>query len=185
MIKRPLHMSHDFLAEVLDPSAVALDATMGNGHDTLFLAKLAQRVYAFDIQQQALQQTQKRLEEAGCENVHLILDGHQNLDKYVTSPLRAAIFNLGYLPSEDKTVITSPETTLEALEKILERLESGGRVALMVYYGHKGGEAEKNQVLDFASSLPQNLYTVMVYQPINQVHKPPFLIMIEKVKAEK
>lgn len=137
MIKRPIHMSHDFLAEVLDDESIVVDATMGNGNDTAFLAGLSKKVYAFDVQEQALGKTSQRLSDLGIENTELILDGHENLDHYVREPIRAAIFNLGYLPSADK--VSSPNlTTLEAIEKILDRLEVGGRLAIMIYYGHDG-----------------------------------------------
>lgn len=185
MIKRPLHLSHDFLAEVLDDGAVAVDATMGNGNDTAFLAQHAKKVYAFDVQEQSLKSTQERLEKQAISNVQLILDGHQNLDKYVSEPIRAAIFNLGYLPSADKTVITKPDTTLVAIEKILERLEIGGRLAIMIYYGHEGGDMEKDAVLEYVNQLDQWLFTVMLYQPLNQINQPPFLVMIEKLKQSK
>lgn len=185
MIKRPLHLSHDFLAEVLDDGAVAVDATMGNGNDTAFLAQHAKKVYAFDVQEQALKSTQERLEKQAISNAQLILDGHQNLDKYVSEPIRAAIFNLGYLPSADKTVITKPDTTLVAIEKILERLEIGGRLAIMIYYGHEGGDMEKDAVLEYVNQLDQWLFTVMLYQPLNQINQPPFLVMIEKLKQSK
>lgn len=185
MIKRPLHLSHDFLAEVLDDGAVAVDATMGNGNDTAFLAQHAKKVYAFDVQEQALKSTQERLEKQAISNSQLILDGHQNLDKYVSEPIRAAIFNLGYLPSADKTVITKPDTTLVAIEKILERLEIGGRLAIMIYYGHEGGDMEKDAVLEYVNQLDQWLFTVMLYQPLNQINQPPFLVMIEKLKQSK
>ena len=185
MIKRPLHLSHDFLAEVLDDGAVAVDATMGNGNDTAFLAQHAKKVYAFDVQEQALKSTQERLEKQAISNAQLILDGHQNLDKYVNEPIRAAIFNLGYLPSADKTVITKPDTTLVAIEKILERLEIGGRLAIMIYYGHEGGDMEKDAVLEYVNQLDQWLFTVMLYQPLNQINQPPFLVMIEKLKQLK
>ena len=181
-MKQPIQLSHDFLSEVLDSESIAVDATMGNGHDTVFLASLAKEVYAFDIQEQALQKTQEKLDAAGLDNVHLILDGHEHVDNYVQT-IRAAIFNLGYLPSADKSLVTKPNTTLEALNKILSRLEVGGRVSIMVYYGHEGGELEKNQVLAYVGSLPQKKYTVMAYRTLNQVHTPPFLIMVEKVKA--
>ncbi len=181
MIKRPIHLSHDFLAEVLDKESVAVDATMGNGNDTLFLAQLAKKVYAFDIQQQALERTSQRLKEAGISNAELILEGHETVGNYVDR-IRAAIFNLGYLPSADKSVITVPKTTLSALKQILERLEVGGRVAIMVYYGHEGGSQEKNALLDYVEDLPQEYFTVMAYQPLNQINTPPFLIMIEKLK---
>ena len=119
MIKRPITLSHDFLAEVIDKKSIVVDATMGNGHDTAFLAKRAGKVYAFDIQKQALDKTSQLLESQGLANAELILDGHETLDKYVKEPITAAIFNLGYLPSADKSLITKPSTTLEALTKIL------------------------------------------------------------------
>ena len=137
------------------------------------------------MQEQALKSTQERLEKQAISNAQLILDGHQNLDKYVSEPIRAAIFNLGYLPSADKTVITKPDTTLVAIEKILERLEIGGRLAIMIYYGHEGGDMEKDAVLEYVNQLDQWLFTVMLYQPLNQINQPPFLVMIEKLKQSK
>ncbi|MDY4761360.1 class I SAM-dependent methyltransferase [Streptococcus thoraltensis] len=182
-MKRPLEFSHDFLREVLDSQSVALDATMGNGNDTVFLAKSAKKVYAFDIQEQAVTRTRERLEELGMTNVQLILDGHENLDQYIYEPIKAAIFNLGYLPSADKTIITKPHTTLLAIEKVIERLERGGRLAIMIYYGHEGGQMEKDDVLDYVSQLDQKNYTVMIYQALNQVNTPPFLVMVEKITS--
>ncbi|MBP2623392.1 tRNA (mnm(5)s(2)U34)-methyltransferase [Streptococcus oricebi] len=179
---RPLQMAHQFLAEVIQPEDTVVDATMGNGHDTLFLAGLAKTVYAFDIQEEALIKTEKRLEEAGLTNAQLILAGHEKVDQYVTEPIRAAIFNLGYLPAADKSIITQPTTTLEALTKLCQVLSLGGRIGVMVYYGHEGGQEEKEAVLDFVSSLPQQEFTVAIYQTINQINRPPFLILIEKLK---
>lgn len=180
-MQRPIHLSHAFLAEVLDKESIALDATMGNGNDTLFLAKHAKRVHAFDIQEQALIKTQECLTEAGLTTVDLHLTSHAELDKYVFEPIRAAIFNLGYLPSADKRIITQAHSTLTALDKVLTLLEVGGRVSVMIYYGHEGGSEEKDAVLDFVSQLPQTKFTVMQYKPLNQVNNPPFLIMIEKL----
>ena len=93
-MKRPLEMAHDFLAQVISQEDIVVDATMGNGHDTLFLAKLAKQVYAFDIQEQALEKTSQRLQEAGLTNAELILQGHETVDQFVTE-VKAAIFNLG------------------------------------------------------------------------------------------
>ena len=83
-MKRPLEMAHDFLAEVVTKEDIVVDATMGNGHDTLFLAKLAKKVYAFDVQEQALEKTRDRLDQAGMTNTQLILQGHETLDQFVT-----------------------------------------------------------------------------------------------------
>ena len=180
-MKRPLEMAHDFLAQVITPEDIVVDATMGNGHDTLFLAKLAKQVYAFDIQNQALEKTSQRLEEAGLSNVDLILQGHETVDQFVTE-VKAAIFNLGYLPSADKSIITQPQTTLEALEKLCQMLVKGGRIAIMIYYGHEGGDIERDAVLDFVSQLPQQEYTATIYRTLNQINNPPFLVMIEKLE---
>ena len=180
-MKRPLEMAHDFLAQVITPEDIVVDATMGNGYDTLFLAKLAKQVYAFDIQEQALEKTSQRIQEAGLTNVDLILQGHETVDQFVTE-VKAAIFNLGYLPSADKSIITQPQTTLEALEKLCQMLIKGGRIAIMIYYGHEGGDIERDAVLDFVSQLPQQEYTATIYRTLNQINNPPFLVMIEKLE---
>lgn len=146
-----------------------------------FLAKLAKQVYAFDIQKQALEKTQERLHQAGLTNAQLILQGHETLDQFVTKA-KAGIFNLGYLPSADKSVITRPQTTIEALEKLCGLLVKGGRIAIMIYYGHEGGDLERDAVLDFVIQLNQQEYTAAIYRTLNQVNNPPFLVMIEKLE---
>ena len=180
-MKRPLEMAHDFLAQVITQEDIVIDATMGNGHDTLFLAKLAKQVYAFDIQEQALEKTNQRLQEAGLTNAELILQGHETVDQFVRE-VKAAIFNLGYLPSADKSIITQPQTTLEALDKLCHMLIKGGRIAIMIYYGHEGGDIERDAVMDYVSQLPQQEYTAAIYRTLNQINNPPFLVMIEKLE---
>ena len=180
-MKKPLEMAHDFLTQVITKDDVVVDATMGNGHDTLFLAKLAKQVYAFDIQEQALEKTSQRLQEAGLSNVELLLQGHETVDQFVTE-VKAAIFNLGYHPSADKSIITRPHTTIEALEKLCHMLVKGGRMAIMIYYGHEGGDIERDAVMDYVSKLPQQEYTATIYRTLNQVNNPPFLVMIEKLE---
>ena len=180
-MKRPLEMAHDFLAQVITKDDVVVDATMGNGHDTLFLAKLAKQVYAFDIQEKALEKTSQRLQEAGLTNAELILQGHETVDQFVKE-VKAAIFNLGYLPSADKSIITQPQTTLDALDKLCHMLVKGGRIAIMIYYGHEGGDIERDAVMDFVSHLPQQEYTAAIYRTLNQINNPPFLVMIEKLE---
>ena len=180
-MKRPLEMAHDFLAQVITQKDIVVDATMGNGHDTLFLAQLAKQVYAFDIQKQALEKTSQRLQEAGLTNAELILQGHETVDQFVRE-VKAAIFNLGYLPSADKSIITQPQTTIEALDKLCQMLVKGGRIAIMIYYGHEGGDIERDAVMDFVSQLPQQEYTATIYRTLNQINNPPFLVMIEKLE---
>ena len=176
---RPVEMAHQMLSKTIKSGDVVVDATMGNGWDTAFLAGLTDKVYAFDVQKEALVSTQALLQEKKLE-AKLILDGHESIDKYVKDSVKAAIFNLGYLPRADKSVITQPSTTLRALDILKEKLLPHGQIMLVVYYGHEGGQSEKDAVLAWASELPQAQWHVMKYEPLNQIHTPPFLICIEQ-----
>ena len=110
------------------------------------------------------------------------MKGHEEVDFYVNQ-VKAAIFNLGYLPSADKSIITQPRTTIQAIDKLCHLLVKGGRIAIMIYYGHEGGDLEKDAVLDFVSHLPQQEFTVTSYRTLNQINHPPFLVMIEKLES--
>ncbi|MCT1228240.1 methyltransferase domain-containing protein [Lactococcus lactis] len=196
MLKQ-LEMAHWMLKDIIKTNDVVVDATMGNGYDTQFLAELGANVYAFDVQEEALNATEKRLDDAGIKNqifeknlsnlltepsVNLVLSGHENLSEYVKEPIKAAIFNLGYLPKTDKSVVTKADTTLTALDALTNQLVVGGRIAIMIYYGHEGGMEEKDAVIKWTSSLPQKDWEVTSYAPLNQIHTPPILVLIEKSK---
>lgn len=178
-MQRPLNQGHLWLKEVIEVNDSVIDATMGNGNDTVFLAKLGAKVTAFDVQEIAIVKIQERLINSNL-SANLILDGHQHIKKYLNEPIKAAIFNLGYLPSSDKSIITLAETTITALKQCLNLLVTNGRIAIMIYYGHPGGQNEKNAVLKFVSQLPQENYQVYQYSALNQINQPPFLVMIEK-----
>lgn len=196
MLKQ-LEMAHWMLKDIIKTNDVVVDATMGNGYDTQFLAELGANVYAFDVQEEALNATEKRLDDAGIKNqifeknlsnlltepsVNLVLSGHEKLSEYVKEPIKAAIFNLGYLPKTDKSVFTKADTTLTALDALTNQLVVGGRIAIMIYYGHEGGMEEKDAVIKWTSSLPQKDWEVTSYAPLNQIHTPPILVLIEKRK---
>ena len=196
MLKQ-LEMAHWMLKDIINTNDVVVDATMGNGYDTQFLAELGANVYAFDVQEEALNATEKRLDDAGIKNqifeknlsnlltepsVNLVLSGHEKLSEYVKEPIKAAFFNLGYLPKTDKSVVTKADTTLTALDALTNQLVVGGRIAIMIYYGHEGGMEEKNAVIKWTSSLPQKDWEVTSYAPLNQIHTPPILVLIEKRK---
>ncbi|GAX06286.1 SAM-dependent methyltransferase [Secundilactobacillus pentosiphilus] len=181
-----LKYSHTLLKTVITQGDTVVDATIGNGNDTVFLASLVGitgHVLGFDVQQQALDNTATQLTLTGMINrVQLIHDGHENLDQYLAPQQRiaAAIFNLGYLPGSNKRIITHSDTTLKALNTCLSHLRRGGIVALVVYYGHPGGEQEKAAVLEAVKALDQHQYQVLQYGFINQIHQPPFLLAIQK-----
>ncbi|MBO1308750.1 methyltransferase domain-containing protein [Enterococcus sp. 669A] len=187
MLQTALRYSHTLLKEIIQPGDQVIDATMGNGNDTLFLSELVGpegKVYAFDIQEQALANTKEKLGDAAPQ-ASLFLAGHETIETNVPEdhPIKAAIFNLGYLPNSDKTIITLPETTKQAMDAILKRLTVGGRMILVIYYGHDGGAAEKNEVLNYCGNLPQKSYNVLTYQFINQKNNPPILVCVEKKKG--
>ncbi|HJG22212.1 SAM-dependent methyltransferase [Enterococcus durans] len=186
MLQTALHFSHSLLEEILQPGDHVIDATMGNGYDTVFMAEKIGKtghVYSFDIQKEALLSTKSKLTEQDLlDRTSLFLQGHETLGTVVdeAQPIKAGIFNLGYLPKSDKSVITLPETTRTAMEEILKRLVSRGRMILVVYYGHDGGEKELDMVQDYCQSLPQEKYNVLKYQFINQKNNPPILYCVEK-----
>ncbi|STP28622.1 tRNA (mnm(5)s(2)U34)-methyltransferase [Enterococcus durans] len=191
MLQTALHFSHSLLEEILQPGDHVIDATMGNGYDTVFMAEKIGKtghVYSFDIQKEALLSTKSKLTEQDLlDRTSLFLQGHETLGTVVdeAQPIKAGIFNLGYLPKSDKSVITLPETTRTAMEEILKRLVPRGRMILVVYYGHEGGEKELDMVQDYCQSLPQEKYNVLKYQFINQKNNPPILYCVEKKVVKK
>lgn len=172
------------LEDVIKEGDIVIDATMGNGYDTKYLAeKVGENglVYSFDVQEEAIKSTKKRLEKADLiDRVNLILDGHQNMDRYVNEEVSCVMFNLGYLPRAKHQVITKPETTLEAIKKSLELLKPNGIVSIAIYTGHEGGMEECDEVFGYVSKLDQSEYSVLNCNFVNQINHPPRLIMIEK-----
>ncbi|GAA0727151.1 class I SAM-dependent methyltransferase [Clostridium malenominatum] len=168
----------------LRPGDVAIDATMGKGNDTIFLRNLVGdegRVYAFDVQEEAINITREKLNSLNIyiNNVEIILDGHENLHRYVNEKVKVVMFNLGYLPGTSRHLTTKGETTIKAIEKSLEILEKGGVILLVIYYGHEGGEEEREAVIKYTSTLNQKKYNVVKLSFINQVNSPPELIVVE------
>ncbi|HLQ40101.1 MAG TPA: class I SAM-dependent methyltransferase [Tetragenococcus sp.] len=188
MLQTALKYSHSLLKEVIEPGDTVIDATMGNGNDTLFLAESVGRkghVLAFDIQSQALNTTRHKLAEKQLiERVELIHDGHEHLNEYLykDTSIKAAIFNLGYLPKSDKNVITIPKTTKAALSQLLRHLIIKGRILIVAYYGHPGGQEELEALQQYCQELPQEQFSVLKYAFINQKNQPPILFCIEKLQ---
>lgn len=185
-LQRVLQYAQSLLEMTVGEGEIAVDATAGNGHDTLFLANLVGDdgyVYSFDVQKQAVDATLHRLLDNALEHRALVLrDGHENVAKYITKPVAGAIFNLGYLPGSDHDIITKPNTTIQALESLLKLLKVGGIIVLVIYHGHEGGKEERDEVIRFVNELPQKYIHVLRYEFLNQQNDPPFVIALEKVK---
>lgn len=183
-LQSALEFSHTVLSENVGLGDTVVDATVGNGNDTIFFASLVGKtgkVYGFDIQQATIDQTKQQLLLTGLQaQTTLICDGHENIAQYVHQPIGGAIFNLGYLPGGDKSIITHGVTTLTAIKTLMLLLRRGGTICIVIYYGHPGGEEERESVEQFARQLDQKTYNVLEYQFINQVHTPPRLVVIQK-----
>ncbi|NMB96096.1 MAG: methyltransferase domain-containing protein [Clostridiaceae bacterium] len=188
ILKNALMMSHDYIKRIVEPGDIVIDATAGNGNDTLMLANLvgeSGKVYSFDIQEKAIKNTYKKLSDAGVENrVTLIMDGHQNMDKYVSEKgrVKAVMFNLGYLPGGDHNISTKPSTTIDAIKKAMNIITTGGLISIVVYYGGDTGFEERDRVMQFIETINSKEFVAMKTCYVNQINCPPFLICIEKLK---
>lgn len=185
MLQNIIPFAHELLSRVIHKGDVVVDATCGNGNDTLFLSTLVGsegHVYGFDIQEQAINNTRNLLQENNRQNFTLIHDSHAFVDTYIKeeTSLSAAVFNLGYLPRSNKKIITKPDSTIIAVKKLLTLLKKNGLLVLVVYAGHPGGTEEKHAVMQLVTELDQKFYTVLQYQFINMKNEPPFVIAIEK-----
>lgn len=188
MKRRPLTaLAHELLASALHEGAIAVDATAGNGHDTLFLARgvgASGRAYALDIQQSALEQTRVRLEQAGLlQRVHLMLTDHAHLldtlGHEVQGRVAAITFNLGYLPGGDNNRITTAATTIPALRQATTLLAPGGRMTILAYVGHSGGRLEARAVEEWANALGPP-FSVREVRPPGTPEQAPRLFVIDR-----
>ena len=176
---------HEIIKSRAPRGGTYIDATMGNGNDTLLLCELAGdkgEVFAFDVQEQAFEKTRELLTEHGCLNkAKLILDGHENMHKYI-EPLSADVicFNFGYLPGGDHSISTKADTSLAAIKRGLEILKKDGMMSLCIYSGGDTGFDEKEQILSYLKTLPANRYTVIVNEYFNRKNNPPMPVFIFK-----
>jgi hypothetical protein len=185
-----IQFSHMLVAAKLEAGGNAIDATAGNGNDTLFLINHLgknSKLYVFDIQENAIQQTKNKLLENLTQadynklnqRLNFFCTSHEHIDQYVKEPVKVIMFNLGYLPGSLSGIITKPYTTLQAIKKGLQLLSSQGLMSIVLYPGHEGGEEEVELVTNYLSSLNSYEYGVLQYKNINK-KKSPFLIAVEK-----
>jgi len=140
--------AHQWMEKVVRPDHIAVDATAGNGNDTLKLSQLAKQVFAFDIQELAVIQTRIRCQDRS--NVTVFLESHEHIHQRVPA-FEVLVFNLGYLPNSEQTLSTQTETTLKALETNLPYLKQKGHLLITYYRRHPGGNEEYLKVSDYLS----------------------------------
>lgn len=185
-----LNEAHRLIGERLTAGDCVIDATMGNGNDTLFLSRCVGPtgyVYGFDIQVQSLEHTRERLirEGVALEQVILTVESHEYMERVIPELMKgqvaAIMFNLGYLPGGERSLITRADTTLRALDAALRLLRSGGTLTIVIYPGHPGGDEESIAIHSWAGQLPHNAYQVTTYQFLNASTEPPYLIAVYKI----
>ena len=183
---RMTERAHEVVRQIVARGDTAVDATVGNGHDTLFLARRVGEegtVIGFDVQAEALRSARDRLERFGVarDRVRLIQAGHEAMKDSVPEGPAAVMFNLGYLPGGDHGLITKKESTVMALAQAWELLREGGVISVVCYRGHPGGRAEGEAVCEWARGL--NSARVLV-EGADETEAGPFLVAVWKLAPQ-
>ena len=179
---RPTALAQGMLRDVIRAGDLTIDATAGNGHDTVFLAECvgaAGRVLTFDVQAAAIAAARTRVTAAGlADRVEFFQESHAVIDtRAAPCTVAAVMFNLGYLPGEDHRLVTEPATTLQGLECAAALLKPGGGLAVICYPGHPGGEAEASAVEQWFAALTARRWRVARYGAFATLRPAPFLLL--------
>lgn len=198
-----LHIARAYIG----PGSTVVDATCGNGYDSLALARelmpnasatFTGKLYCFDLQPAAIDNTCNLLMEHGFADaiedsrIEIINDSHERMREYLKAPADAIVFNLGYLPGGDKNITTCSTSTLQVVRDILgidnssampqdlsePLLSKGGLLCITMYSGHLEGKTEKNELLNFAENLDSKLFHVAYISMSNQRRNPPEILLI-------
>lgn len=186
-----LQQAHAILENQLHNGDIAIDATAGNGHDSLFLAQQIAPtglVYCFDIQAAAINATQNRLNTADLLNcARLIQHSHAQMAAHIApqhhGKIEAVMFNLGYLPHGDKSIITETDSTLLALNAATELLATDGIITILAYPGHPGGDIETIQVANWCYQLNPDKFSVKIIHSAEPKDSAPRLFVLQKTTS--
>ena len=169
ILRSSTKLAMSIVKNYIKKDTVAVDATCGNGHDTLALIENGcSVVYAFDIQPEAISSAK-----------NLLMANHRDIPLYVNEA-NVIIFNLGYLPCGDKTITTKRDNTVSAVKNSLDILAVDGIISIAMYSGHKEGKEEKKALLDFAKTLDKRIFHVAYINLLNQPNNPPEILLITR-----
>lgn len=178
-------LTHQFLQHLLQPGGFFVDATCGNGGDTEFLCRLAGeqgRVLALDLQQQAVENTNNRLQKAGLSHIGKAIQLDHAMLHTLVEPMSVdgIVFNFGYLPGADHALFTTPKSSLPAVTAALQALRPGGVLAACLYSGGPNGTEEKDTLLAFFRGLPIQQYNVLICEFGNWASTAPLPCFVMK-----
>ncbi len=178
-----VQLSHDLISRYLRVGMTAADATCGNGNDTVFLAKRVGpdgRVFAFDIQKEAIEAAKALAAKEGLTNITFIHDGHENIKAHITTGIDCVVFNLGYLPSSVSKVTTKKRTSVRALKAALSLLNPDGMMVCCAYVSHNGGMREFHAMKRALRRLDAALFQTMVFDQPNRKKCAPKVLFCKK-----
>lgn len=180
-----LSLQKQFILRHLGEGDTAVDFTMGNGYDTVFLSQTVGEsgtVVAFDIQEAALTSTEQNLRKNDCpDNWRLICASHDRAPEFINGPIKAGMFNLGYLPGAGKKELTTKRTsTLPAVKSAIEMLGEDSILLVAVYPGHPEGAAEGVELTEYFSTISRFKYSIAQFRMVNSPESPFFFIIETK-----
>jgi predicted methyltransferase len=182
---RPTALARSILASCILQGEWVIDATAGNGYDTVFLAECVGatgKVLAFDVQDAAIQSARAKALECGvAEQVTFFHESHGNMEKYAApGTVSAVMFNLGYLPGNDHDLTTEKECTLAALRSAAHLMRPGAVLSVICYPGHPAGKIEAIAVEDQLASMSADGWRTVKYGAIGTRRPAPFLLLAVK-----
>ena len=187
LFNTPLDLTHRFWEKILKDGDTVIDATCGNGKDSLTLAKLLSNkkdtlLFCLDIQSKAIENTKALLAQeipSALSSTHFILGSHEHLPHTYPREPNLIIYNLGYLPGFDKTIKTDASSTLKSVSNALEIISLGGVICITCYPGHSEGKIEQEVLLAFLSSLDPK-YWSFSFTSWNNRNASPSLLLIQR-----
>lgn len=181
IFNNPSDICDYYIKEVIKEGDSVVDATVGNGNDTLKLSNAvgeSGKVYGFDIQKEAIMSAKGK--DYTYNNVEFFNETHSEMDRFVSGKVKAVFFNLGYLPGGDHNISTKSETTLPAIEKSMSRLLPGGIIVLVIYRGGDSGFSESESVVSYLKGIDYKQFNVLFFDYINRPKNPPMVCVIQK-----
>ena len=182
-----IDLAHQYWQTALTPGDTAIDATCGNGHDSLVLAKwalseTAGKLIVMDIQVAAITNTHNllasRLSEKSLSRVHYLQQSHAEFPASIAKrSVKLIVYNLGYLPGGDKSLTTMTDSSLESIQRALELIVNGGVISITCYPGHPEGEKEHEKILALVNTLPSNEWNCCHHKWMHSPKAPSLLLL--------
>ncbi|NIK12127.1 class I SAM-dependent methyltransferase [Alkalibacillus almallahensis] len=186
-MKQIIPFAHQWISETLNSGDIVVDATLGNGHDSVALSQEVGpngHVYSFDIQQSAIDQAQSLFNQNDINNITSVKLGHEQakgyLNKQGISSIGGVIFNLGFLPGGDESITTQADSTIQAIDSLFELLMRHRMIVIVIYPGHDSGQIEKDLLIQHLQKQPAAKMDVAMYHMVNRSNNAPFVVGIYK-----